>query len=488
MVRSLTQTLLAVLALAPAFAQSSATVDTYITKAIEEWNVPGVSVAVVKDDKVVFLKGYGVREAGKRDPVGDRTLFAIGSTTKAFTSTIVAMLVDDGKLKWDDPVTQHLQTFKLYDPWVTREITIRDLLSHRTGFSGVDLFWYGTGLGQAELLRRIRYLKPNSSFRSKYGYSNVMYLAAGQVAAHAAGMSWDDLVRQRIFDALGMNDSNTSLTLLEKKSDVAMPHEEGKPVPYRSVDNVAPAGAINSNARDMAEWLRFLLSGGSYKGRELVKRAMLAETMTPQTSMPISAESPLFPDQFFRAYALGWVVENHLGRKLVWHNGGVQGMKSIVALLPDERLGVVVLANANVPIADALGYWLIDTWMQAPKDWSALWLAEHQESRAKAKAARKEREDARVDNTSPSLPLDKFVGVYHDDLFGDVKITLSGDRLVFSGHPLLAGELEHWHYNTFHTTGSVTGAQGFATFNLDSLGRVTSVNVENLTRFERIRD
>ena len=141
MVRSLTQTLLAVLALAPAFAQSSATVDTYITKAIEEWNVPGVSVAVVKHDKVVFLKGYGVREAGKRDPVGDRTLFAIGSTTKAFTSTIVAMLVDDGKLKWDDPVTQHLQTFKLYDPWVTREITIRDLLSHRTGFSGVDLFW-----------------------------------------------------------------------------------------------------------------------------------------------------------------------------------------------------------------------------------------------------------------------------------------------------------------------------------------------------------
>ena len=234
--------------------------DAAVEQALQDWQMPGLALAIVKDDAVVLSKGYGVRELGQSVPVDERTVFAIGSVTKAFTAAALGMLVDEGKIGWDDPVTAHLPDFQLYDPYVTREITLRDLLTHRSGLPRGDLIWIGSDFDRAEILRRVRYLPPRWSFRSHYGYQNILYLAAGQVVAAATGRSWDAFIRERIFAPLGMIDSSTSVTALADAGNVAAPHADvdGQigPVPYRNIDCIAPAGAINANVVEMTQWIR----------------------------------------------------------------------------------------------------------------------------------------------------------------------------------------------------------------------------------------
>lgn len=469
------QPLFAALILAPVFSPSMADMDAYIAKAMRQRGVPGLSVVVVKDGEVALAKGYGVRELGKAEPANERTLFAIGSTTKAFTSVLVAMLVDEGKMKWDDRVTTHLPRFQLLDPWVTREVTMRDLLSHRTGLEGADLLWYGSHHSRAEVLRRARFLKQNSGFRSGYAYSNIMYLAAGEAAAAVGGMSWDDLVKTRIFEPLGMKDSVTSVKALGGKTNVATPHLNGKPIEHVNIDNCAPAGSIYSSAHEMAEWLRFQLAEGAYNGRQLVKAESLAETKTPQTIMPIPSKSALFPDKFFSAYAMGWRLENHLGRKLAWHDGHVFGMRAFAALVPEARLGIAVLTNTSDALAIPLGYWLIDTWMQAPKDWCRLWFSDEKKD---------EVETFNTSKSSPSVALEKLAGTYRHEMYGDVKIVLAKGKLAFSGHEFYDGDLEHLNYNTFRDT----AFDKFVTFNLDARGEVSWMDVEGFAEFHRVRE
>ena len=225
--------------------------DDYVNKALKDWDVPGVAIAVIKDDKIVFAKGYGVREIGKPEKVDERTIFAIGSSTKAFTAASIAMLVDEGKIKWDDPATKYLPGFQLYDANVTREMTVRDLLTHRIGLERGDALWYATDMSRDEILRRIRFLKPSSSMRSKFGYQNIMFLAAGQMVPQVTGKTWDDFLSERIFTPLGMNSTSTSISALKNSNDVAAPHskfdDKVTAIPYRMIDNIGPAGSINSN-------------------------------------------------------------------------------------------------------------------------------------------------------------------------------------------------------------------------------------------------
>src|SRR3954454_21278990 len=235
--------------------------DDYVTKSMADWKIPGLALAIVRNDSVILAKGYGVRTRGKPDRVDERTLFAIGSSSKAFTSLAVAMLVDQGKVKWDDPATKYLPGFQLYDPYVTREIPVRDLLSHRSGLARGDMLWYAAQvLPRDSILYHVRYLKPSWSLRSRFGYQNIMYLAAGQLAARVNNKSWDQGNRERIFQPLGMTSSNTSNRDLDRLPDVASPHEEiedtVRVIPYHNIDNIAPAGSINSNALDMAQWVR----------------------------------------------------------------------------------------------------------------------------------------------------------------------------------------------------------------------------------------
>src|SRR6476620_2837082 len=341
--------------LAPQVARAQAApfagLDQYIESAMKDWKIPGVAVGIVRNDSVIFAKGFGVRTVGRPEKVDEHTLFAIASDTKSFTGILLAMLADENKIKWDNPVISYLPWFRLYDDYATRELTVRDLLTHRSGLARADLLWTGgTPYSREELLRRVRYLKPSWSLRSHYGYSNLMYATAGAVAAAAGGKSWDDLVRERIFVPLGMTETNTSVTLLPSLANVATPHANFdsavRIVTYTNMDNAPSAGAINSNIADMTKWLRFQLDSGRVKGKALVSKRNFVETHSAQMAQRIDSAYRVFnPYTHVRSYGFGWNVMDYRGEEMLSHSGSLSGMNSMVGLLPEERLGIVVLTN-----------------------------------------------------------------------------------------------------------------------------------------------
>jgi CubicO group peptidase (beta-lactamase class C family) len=475
--------------------------DAYIVKAMKDWELPGLAVAIVKDDKVILAKGYGLREIGKSDPVDENTLFAIGSNTKAFTSTALALLVQEKKLSWDDHATDYLKGFQLYDPYVTREITVRDLLSHRSGLGRRgDLLWYGQDFSREEILRRIRFLKPDSSFRSQFGYQNIMFLAAGQIIPAVTGMSYDEFIKERLFKPLGMTRSNTSPQDLVGLDNVAAPHtkKDGKivAIPYRNIDNIAPAGSINSSVAEMAQWHRFQLGNGQYAGAKILDPAILQVTHDPHIIMPVGPDRKKdFPSNHFMTYALGWVLEDYRGRLIIWHNGGIDGMLSHQGFLPEENLGIVVLTNSDRNRLDAaLFYRIVDSFLGEPvKDWSQIFLTQAKEGEAKAEEARKKAEESRKPNTKPSLDLAAYCGVYENEMYGSVEVKREADKLVFSLNAKPMGTLDHWHYDTFKVGPLPPGSPGLGglledtlvTFVLNAEGNVTRLEIEDLDVFER---
>lgn len=471
--------------------------DEYVNKAIKDWDVPGVSIAVVKDDKVVFAKGYGVRELGKSNPVTPNTIFAIGSSSKAFTAAAIAMLVDEGKLKWDDPVTKYLPNFQLYDPYVTRELMVSDILSHRVGLERGDRLWYATAYDRNEVLRRIRYLKPSSSVRSRFGYQNIMFLAAGQIIPSITGKSWDDFLRERIFTPLGMSSSSTSISALKNAPDVAAPHvkidDKIKPVPYRLIDNIGPAGSINSNAVDVAQWLRLQLGGGKFQDKQLVSAANIKQMQASHTIIPLEGlYTTIYSEAHFLNYGMGWFLSDYRGRKMVEHGGAIDGMRAAVVMIPEEKLGVVVLSNMNGSILpQMLANRIIDGYLVPgkEKDWAGELLKTIKTAEERGKAAAQKVEADRVKNTTPSLPLEKYAGNYQDEMYGDVKITLENGTLKATFGPFYNGTLEHWHYDTFRVKwqDEVQG-QSFVNFRLNSQGKIETANFEGLADFKRLPD
>jgi CubicO group peptidase (beta-lactamase class C family) len=469
------------------------TIDAYVEQAMRDWEVPGVAIAIVRNDSVVFAKGYGLRELGKSDRVTANSLFAIGSTSKAFTSAALGILVDEGKLRWDDPVAKYLPGLQLFDPYVTRELTVRDLLTHRSGLSRGDLLWHASGYDRAEVLRRVRYLKPTWSFRSNYGYQNIMFLAAGEVVASVTGKSWDDFVRERFFTPLGMERTVTSVRPLASLGDVAMPHERisgrVRSVPWLNIDNVGPAGSINSSVAEMAQWIRLQLGQGTYKGRKLLDAKTVKEMHTPQTIIRMSEEQErTFPMTKFTAYGLAWSLRDYYGRKLVGHGGGIRGMRAEVMLVPEEQLGFVVLTNSGTNLPVALVYRLVDTYMGTPqRDWSATLLATAKRNAERVAEERRKLEAARATGTTPSVPLDKYAGTYADSMYGAVTVTLENGKLVAAFGPQYIGELRHWQHDTFEAQWreEVLGRQ-FITFALDPRGNVKSLEIDNLATFGRV--
>jgi CubicO group peptidase (beta-lactamase class C family) len=467
-------------------------IDEYAIKAMRDWKVPGFAMAIVKDDKVIFAKGYGVRELGKPAPVDERTLFAIASNSKAFTAASIGILVDEGKLKWDDPVTKYLPEFQLYDPYVTRELTLRDLLSHRSGlatFAG-DLLWYESNYERKEILRRLRYLKPTSSFRSRFGYQNILFLAAGEVVAAVTGKSWDEFVRERFFIPLGMSSTVTSIRAFKPGDNVATPHNELndkiRVIRYSLVDGVGPAGAINSNVLEMAEWLRLQLGRGVYGGKRIFSQAVSREMWTPHTILPISEQNEKFnPTRHFYTYGLGWFLSDYHGRKIISHGGGLDGMVSQVALVPEENLGVVVLSNSETALPSLMTNKVMDTFFGVPRrDWSAEFLARTKATREAGKDDEKKLEDERAKNTKPSLALEKYAGSYTGEMYGEAQVTEQNGKLVLRlvPSPNFVGDLEHWQYDTFRVKwrDSIVYPfpKGFVTFILNARGQVDEMKID----------
>jgi CubicO group peptidase (beta-lactamase class C family) len=482
-----------VLLLWPSFALAQPPDDAYIVTAMHDWKVPGLALAVVKDDHVVAARGYGIREEGKPGAVDENTIFAIGSNTKAFTSAALAILADDKKLQWDDPVISHLASFQLYDPWITRELTIRDMLSHRSGFSSFqgDLLWDGSAYQRDEVVRRMRFIKPNGSFRSTYGYSNIMYIAAGELLAAASGTTWDAFIREHLFGPLGMTRSSTSVSALKDAANVASPHDElaGKvqPVPYRTVDNGGPAASINSTAKDMAEWIRLQLSEGAYEGKRIVSAVALRQTQTSQTIIPGVGPAKLFPSSHFRAYGFGWILQDYRGKKIVWHNGGIGGMKTTVLMAPEEHLGIVVLANragANLP--EALAWRSVDVVLGLPvRDWSKDWLEIAAANEASAAASAKRTDSQRVTNTKPSLPIEKYVGLYSSEVYGEARVVLDNGHLKIESGLDLNGALDHWQNDTFRYKYN-DGYGNLVQFFLASPDSISEMQINRANSFKRV--
>ncbi|HEX9486209.1 MAG TPA: serine hydrolase [Gemmatimonadales bacterium] len=436
--------------------------DAYVARGLQALRTPGASIAVVKDGRVLFAKGYGVRTVGDTARVDVHTLFQIASNTKAFTTAALAMLADDGKLSWDDPMTRLLPGFQLHDPYVTREFTVRDLVTHRSGLGlgAGDLLWFHSNYNGGEIAYRIRFAKPVSSFRSAYAYDNVLYIVAGEIFPAIAAQSWDDFVKNRIFTPLGMSESGTTTAFFTSSRKAAAPHaiEDGKlqVVPLDSVDNISPAGGIASNATDLARWLVCRLDSGRYSGGRLFSERQAREMWSGQTILPIGEPDPplaaLRPT--FAEYGLGWRLRDYQGRKTVSHTGGLAGMSSQITLVPTEKLGIVILTNSESDLMAALTYRLLDDLLGAPRpraDWVAAFAQAEQIARVRAdstlKATRVERDSA----SRPSLPLTRYAGSYRDELYGDASVALENGRLVlrFSRSPAFVGDLEHWQYDTF---------------------------------------
>ncbi|MEZ5346897.1 MAG: serine hydrolase [Pyrinomonadaceae bacterium] len=468
--------------------------DEYIEKSMKEWKVPGLAIAVVKDDKVVYAKGFGIREMGKAAAVDEKTIFAIGSSSKAFTTAALAMLADEKKLKWDDKVTQYLPDFQLFDPYVTREMTLRDMVTHRIGLERGDQLWYATPYSREEILRRVRFLEPSSSVRSRFGYQNIMYLAAGQVVPSITGKTWDDFVAERIFTPLGMKDSSTSISALSGSNNVSTPHVEidGKvtPVAWRKIDNIAPAGSINSNVTDMAQWIRLQLAGGKFGGKQLISEANINEMHTPQTIMRHEGPYKIFyPDAHFMSYGMGWFLSDFRGKKLVEHGGAIDGMRAAVMMIPEENAGVVILTNMNGSLLPQfISYRVFDALMgNEPRDWAGDGFKAYSPMLAAAAAAQKKAEDERITGTTPSLDLQKYAGTYQNEMYGDAEIKFSGGKLTAHYGPYFNGDIEHWNYDTFRVIwrDAVQG-KGFLQFSLNPKGNVASVTFPGMGEFKRL--
>ena len=472
--------------------------DAYVRSALATWKVPGAAVAIVRNDSLIYAKGYGVREVGKPAPVDERTMFAIGSSSTAFTAAAVAMLVDSGKVSLDAPAAVYLPGFQLFDPYASREITVRDLLSHRSGLARGELVWYGSDYDRDEILRRVRFLQPSWSFRSQFGYQNIMYLAAGQVVAKVTKAPWDDFIKARIFQPLGMTASSTSITALTGLEDIAAPHAEVndtvRAIPYRRIDNIAPAGSINSNAVDMAQWLRLQLGDGKYAGKQLISKRMVDEMHTAQTVIRAEGNWKMMnPAAHLMAYGLGWFLSDYEGKYVVQHGGNIDGMTALVAMMPEEKFGIVILSNMNgsqMPTTVMLR--AFDMQLKRPaKDWSADMRKQYETMLKQAQAMQARNGAQRVPNTKPSLPLSAYAGTYADSLYGIVKVTESNGTLNLAFGPTWHGPLEHWHFDTFHMKLDTPVLPPVpVTFRLNAAGKVDDVvlDLAGQAIFKRVPD
>ncbi|MBS4062321.1 MAG: serine hydrolase [Bacteroidetes bacterium] len=464
--------------------------DLYYQKAMENWNVPGMAIAIVSKDSVLFVKGFGVIDIYTKQAVDENTLFAVASNTKAITAAALAMLVDQGKISWNDKVVKHLPYFALYDPYVTQNMTIRDLLTHRSGlktFAG-DLIWYGSTYTREDIIRKARYLKPTYGFREQFGYSNLMYITAGEIVPAVTGMSWDDFIRQNFMQPLGMERSTLHVSELAMKDNVAQPHTyvDGKlkPIPWMDWDNMGPAGSLISSASEMASWLQMNLNNGSFNGKSMISAACMFEMQSPNTINNVTQASlRRFPSTHFKSYGLGWSLMDYLGRKVVSHNGGYDGMISQTLFIPEENIGFVILTNSLSSLYYPLMYQTLDVLLDNPveKDWSAeiLPLIKSGEESQKKEYERLNAE--RVKNTKHTLKLNDYTGFYGCPLYDSIQVREENGKLMleFMRSPDFLGTMVHWHHDTFEIEFQPLPSlpKGFVTFRLDRNGKVESMEI-----------
>lgn len=475
--------------------------DAYVRQTMQQWQVPGMAIAVVKDGKVVLARGYGVRELGKPDKVDADTLFDIGSNTKSFTAAALGTLVAAGKLDWDAHVVDHISGFRLRSPYVTQELTLRDLLSHRSGYCDPGM-WYSSDA--SDVIARMRYQKPDYAFRARFCYNNIMYLTAARFIPAVTGESWNQYVAAHLFKPLGMTRTVTTDAEVAASSDVAAPHGmvDGKPaVIHRywahNMDLMSAVGGINSSANDMSRWLLMLLADGSYDGKAVLDRTTVAAMETPQIPVPTDAGvgreiKAWMPGGDFYSYGLGLLMNDYAGHKLVWHAGDIDGMASAMIMVPDQHLGIVVLTNMTESGSRfGVVMHILQQYLQQPaSDVGAVLYAQMQKDEAADKAADKKLADTRKPNSRSPLPLADYVGKYADDYNGNADVVMEKGHLVLRlGNPDFVGDLQHWHDDTFHVSWRYRYyGDAYVTFGQDLSGAVDKLSLPQMSMdFERAK-
>jgi CubicO group peptidase (beta-lactamase class C family) len=455
-----------------------AALDAVVREALKSWQVPGAAVAIVHNDRLIYLKGFGVRSLGKNDPVSPDTIFPIASCTRPFTTLALAMLVDDGKLKWDDPVRKQVDYFRLSDPLADADVTLRDLLCHRTGVAGHELLWYRAPWTLEESIRRIGKVPLARPFRSAFQYQSTLFGAAGVAAGKAAGSSWRDVVQRRIIEPLGMKNVSFTTDVALKTSDHAGGHRKIKGkvqgIPWYAIAEPDPSGSLNASARDLAKFVRFQLGDGAWQGRRLASAANLAETHTPQ--IVIRREGfvrAMNPDTHQLSYGLGWVIQDYRGQLLLMHGGSIDGFRAHFTLVPHARLGIVLLNNLDATQMNlAVSNTLVDLFLDLPpRDWNGYFAdvvrADEAYDQARAKTLRARRDP----NTKPSRALDAYAGTYRDSAYGTAKVTLEDGKLVWHWSTFKL-PLEHFQHDTFLIEDEVL-IDVLVTFTVGSAGEVT---------------
>lgn len=421
--------------------------DPFVEQVRQEWKVPGLAVAIVKDGKIVYAQGYGFRDVKQQLKATPDTLFAIGSCSKAFTAAALGLLVDEKKLEWDKPVRSYLPEFALHDEYATTHIRPRDLVSHQSGLPRHDLVWYGSSLTRKDLFARLRYLEPSAPLHAKYQYNNLMFMTAGVLLERLAGQSWESFVQQRIFAPLGMKNSNTSVTTMQKAADYSLPYgSEMNAIPFRNIDEIGPAGSINSSVNEMSLWLALQMNNGKFGDKQIISERSLLETHTPQI---VAGGDLTYDESFYASYAMGWAVYTYRGHHTIQHSGGIDGFTSNVTVLPKDKLGVVVLTNSSSPASSIIARTALDRMLglsEVPH------LARAKESEAKGKAAaakaKAEEEAKRKKDTKPTLALSEYVGQYEHPAYQTLTITRDGEQLKGHLHGL-PFVLKHHHYDVF---------------------------------------
>ena len=471
--------------------------DAILARVMTTFEVPGMAVAVVKDGKVVLAKGYGVRRLGEKAAVDSRTLFGIASNTKAFTATALGLLVEEGKIEWDGPVSRYLPWFEMWDPYVTREMTVRDLLVHRSGlglYAGDLLLWPETTYDRREIVRRLRFIRPATSFRSAYAYDNLLYLAAGEVIEAGGGRSWEDFITGRIFEKAGMASSRPRHSADVSGQNIAMPHSPREKrltaVVIDENDNINPAGGILSCAEDMARWMLVHLNEGRLpEGTRLFSEKTARQLSSLVTPIPIADPPAELAAQRmnFCGYALGFRVNDYRGRRLVSHGGWLTGYVSRLVMVPELELGIAVLTNQESSEAfNAVVYAILDQAMgAAPTDWVSAYLKVRDRGRAATAEAMKKTQAKRGAPVKPSLALADYARTYEDAWYGPIVITLEGAGeaahlvMSFAKTPGMIGDMEHWSRETFvvRWRDRELRADAYVTFSLDPDGAIVEARM-----------
>lgn len=475
------------LALVPAYAQiTDATIkefDAYVEKSRNLFQIPGLAVTVVKDGKVLLKKGYGVRQSGLPQPVDAQTLYACASTTKAMTATCMAILVDEGKVKWDDPVINYLPDFQLYDPFVTRELKIRDLFTHNTGVGNADFLWSFMQIPSEAVIEKMKLVKPSYSTRSSFIYQNIFYVVAGEIIERVSGQPWETFIKKRIFEPLQMTRTFPLLRQV-KDPNQSQPHyfydNSIQVIQRTSADAVGPAGSVWSCVDDMSKWALCMLDSSKYAGGRLIKPTTWMELFKPQVMVTPAQFYPTakLTKPNWTTYSLGWFQQDYQGRKINYHTGSLAGETAMHAQLPSERLAIYIFGNLDhAELRHALLFKAFDHFaLGGSRDWSAEVFDLYKKQTETNEQQVKKFESERVPNTKPTLELAAYAGTYTDPLYGELTVAVQGNSLMVSVNNVAKATLEHWHYDTF---------RGFfekrwwgktnATFAFNGQGKIASV-------------